>query len=407
MKSRDGEGLAHPDGTRWVVLAVVTLAHTLGAVTVLAVAPLSPLLLEDLRLTRAQAGLFLPAIYLGGVLMSLPAGWLTDRIGARLTLAAGQVLTGAMTALAAWSPSLVSMLALFLVSGLGWAVVNPTTGKAVIDVFPARERGLAMGIKQTGLTVGGVAAALSLPSVALAWGWRTALGGAAAVSILSGLAVLVSLRGTRGGAPAPTGGAGLTELGAFLGRRPFVVLLVCGLTLSIAQASVLAYMALFARERLGLGLVGAGGLLAVAQAGGTLARLGWGAVSDRLFGGRRRPAMVINAAVGAAAYLCFASGLSLPVPVAGALAAVAGMGAFGWNGLYFALTAEIGGPRHAGVLTGLAVSFAWSGILVGPLLFGQLLQATDSYRIAWLALAVISAAAAAALHRLPPLVQRG
>ena len=41
------------------------------------------------ELSRAQVALFLPAIYLGGVLMSLPAGWLTDRVGARITLAAG------------------------------------------------------------------------------------------------------------------------------------------------------------------------------------------------------------------------------------------------------------------------------------------------------------------------------
>jgi MFS family permease len=407
VKSRDGDGLPRPDGTRWLVLALVTVAHTLGAVTVLAVAPLSPLLLQDLGLTRAQVGLFLPATYLGGVLMSLPAGWVTDRVGARLTLAGGQLLTGAMTALAAWRPSLGSMLPLFLLSGLGWAVVNPTTGRAVIDRFPTRERGLAMGIKQTGLTLGGVTAALTLPAVALGWGWRVALTAAAAASIVSSLAVLVGLGPARGGAPLPAAGPHLSELGAFLSRRPFVVLLVCGLGLSIAQASVLAYLALFARERLGLGIVAAGGLLAVAQAGGTVARLGWGAVSDRLFGGRRRPAMVINAGVAAAAYLAFASGMSLPIPVAAALAAVAGMGAFGWNGLYFALTAEIGGPRHAGMLTGLAVSFAWSGILLGPLLFGQLLQATDSYRLAWLVLALISVASAVALHRLPPLVQRG
>ena len=89
------------DRGRWGLLAFVTGAHMLGAVSVLAVAPLAPLLLEDLHLTRAQVGLFLPAIYLGGVLMSLPAGWFTDRFGARFTLAAGQGLTGVLVALAA------------------------------------------------------------------------------------------------------------------------------------------------------------------------------------------------------------------------------------------------------------------------------------------------------------------
>src|SRR4029434_9234483 len=137
------------DRGRWGLLALVTGAHTLGAVSVLAVAPLAPLLLEDLHLTRAQVGLFLPAIYLGGVVMSLPAGWLTDRFGARLTLSAGQCVTGALVALAAC------------------AVVSPATARALLERFPARERGFAMGIKQTGLTLGGIAASLTLPAVAL------------------------------------------------------------------------------------------------------------------------------------------------------------------------------------------------------------------------------------------------
>jgi len=85
---------------------------------------------------------------------------------------------------------------------------------------------------------------------------------------------------------------------------------------------------------------------------------------------------------------------------------VAGIAAFGWVGLYFALVAEIGGSRSAGLLTGVAVIFAWGGILIGPLLFGLLLEATDSYRAAWLVLAVDALVVAATLPRLRPLVQR-
>ena len=395
------------DRGRWAVLALVSGAHTLGAVSVLAIAPLSPLLLDDLGLSRAEVGLFLPAIYLGGVLMSLPAGWLTDRLGARLTLVGGQCLTALMVGVAAWSPGLWTMLPLYCLGGLGWAVINPTTGKAIIDHFPARERGLAMGVKQTGLTLGGIAASLTMPALALAHGWRAALAMAAAASLLSAAAVLGGLGRHEGARPAlGADRASMAEIGPYLARPAFATLLVCGLVLSVAQASVLAYLALFARERLGLSVMGAGGLLAMAQAGGTLARLGWGVVSDRVFGGRRRPGVVINAVLGASAYLVFASGVGLPGPSAALVAVVAGVGAFGWVGLYLALAAEVGGPRHAGLLTGVAVSFAWSGVLVGPPLFGLLLEATASYRWPWLVLAVTSVTAALALHRLPPLVKR-
>jgi ACS family hexuronate transporter-like MFS transporter len=395
------------DRGRWGLLALVTGAHALGAVSVLAVAPLAPLLLEDLHLTRAQVGLFLPAIYLGGVVMSLPAGWLTDRFGARLTLAAGQCLTGALVALAGRAPGLPQVLGYLFLAGLGWAVVNPATGKAILERFPARERGFAMGIKQTGLTVGGIAASLTLPAVALAHGWRAALTAAALASLAAAAAVLAFMPRDR--ARAASGGADharFAELGRFLGNRSLLVLLGAGLALGMTQASVLAYLALFARETLGLSVVAAGGLLALMQAGGTGSRLGWGIISDRFFGGRRRPCVIINSLIGGTTYLIFASALALSGPVAGVVAVVAGAGAFGWVGLYLALAAEVGGHRYAGLLTGVAVACAWSGVLLGPPLFGLLLQATGSYRGPWLALALLAFGAAAALASIPPLVKR-
>src|SRR5438309_2582517 len=83
-----------------------------------------------------------------------PAGWVTDRLGVRLTLGAGQLLIGAMVVLAATSHGLPALLALLVLGGFGFSVLNPATGKAVVDWFPPRERGVAMGLKQTGLTLG-------------------------------------------------------------------------------------------------------------------------------------------------------------------------------------------------------------------------------------------------------------
>ena len=102
--------------TKRAALVLVTTAHGLGSVSILAVAPLSPFLLDGLDLSRAQVGFFLPAAYLGGVLLSLPAGWLTERRGVRLPLVAGQALTGSMVALAAFARDLPTALACLFVA---------------------------------------------------------------------------------------------------------------------------------------------------------------------------------------------------------------------------------------------------------------------------------------------------
>ncbi len=394
--------------SRWAVLVLITLAHALGALAVLSVAPLSPFLLDALRLSRAQVGLLLPAVYLGGVLMSLPAGWLTDRLGVRVTLGGGQAVIGVLVLAAALAGSLAALLACLVVAGFGFSVLNPSTGRAVLEWFPPRGRGLAMGIKQTGLTLGGLAGALALPPLALSAGWRAALAAGGALALVSSALTLLVYR-----SPAATTGAAaaaawprLGELRVFLRRPGVIVVFLSGLALSIAQSSVLAHLAIYARETFALSPVAAGQMLALAQAGGTASRLAWGAISDRFFGGRRRPGVVVNSVVGAGAYALLALGERLPVGGLVALALVAGIGAFGWVGLYFALVAEIGGARYAGLLTGVAVAFAWSGVLVGPPVFGLVVDHTGSYAWPWLGLAAVGLVVATTLPRPAPLVQR-
>lgn len=391
---------------RWVVLALMTLAHALGSAAALAAAPLTPFLLDALALTRAQVGLLLPAVYLGGVLVSLPGGVLTERFGVRPPLILALALTAAAMALATLAGTFGALLALSVVAGLGFGFLNPTTGKAIHDWFPARERGLAMGVKQAGLTGGGIASALALPPVAAALGWRAAVFAGAGAALVA--AVLVGLlhrevRPPAAGAPAGAGLAGLVPLL----RRPGVrVVLGCGLALGVVQSSVLAYLVLYARETYAFSAVEAARALALAHLGGVIGRLGWGAASDRFFGGRRRPGLAINAAIAALAFAAFAGGSLVPAWLAGTVAVVAGAGAFGWVGLYFALMAEIGGARHAGLVTGLGVVFAWGGVLIGPPLFGLAVDATGAYRVPWLVLAALSLAVALVLPRLRPLVDR-
>src|SRR5918994_475619 len=137
------EGPAPPGTPRaaWTALGIVTVAHAAGSFAMLGVAPLAPFLVDALGLTRAQVGLFVPAAYLGGVLMSLPSGWLTDALGVRLTLGLGLVLIGLMVGTGASTSSLPVTLGCLVIGGFGFSVLNPATGKAIVDWFPPRRGG--------------------------------------------------------------------------------------------------------------------------------------------------------------------------------------------------------------------------------------------------------------------------
>jgi sugar phosphate permease len=174
----------------------------------------------------------------------------------------------------------------------------------------------------------------------------------------------------------------------------------------MTQSALLAYLTLDGREVLELSAVQAGRLLALAQVGGAAARLAWGIVSDRLFQSRRRPGIVVSATLAVVTFALLAVGGSLPSAFVALLTLAAGTAAFGWVGLYLTLVAELGGARYAGLLTGLAVVFSWSGVLVGPPLFGALLQGSGRWETPWLVFSALALGVALVLPRPRPLVQR-
>ena len=391
---------------RWPLLAFLTTAYGLGAFGMLGVSPLTPSLVEGFHLSRLDVAFIVPCVYLPGLFFSLPAGHLADRLGVRPTFLGGLALAAAGLALAAAAPLFWLFLACLVVAGTGWSVVNPVLGKAIVDLFPTRERGIAMGIKQMGLTVGGVISALVLPPIAVWLGWRAAVAtcavviAAPALTSWRRLAPLADARGGTGPAAADDDAWG------WLRRPALLIFFATGVALGMLQSAVLAYLPLYGVQVLGWGAVAAGALVAVAQAGGAVARLGLGAASDRWLGGRRTPWLVLSSLLGAAVFAAYALAPVRAPLAAFVLAFVAGIGAHGWVGVYFIASAEAGGPRRSGLLSGVAFGAIVLGLLVGAPVFGAVLVARDSYGAAWAVfaalaagIALVMALAGEAIHR--------
>jgi MFS transporter, ACS family, hexuronate transporter len=384
---------------RWPLLAILTTSYGAGAFGMLGISPLLPSLVDGFGLTRLQVAFVIPAVYLGGLLFSLPAGRLADRLGVRPSFLGGLALGAAGLLLGALAPTFAVFLLCLFLAGTGWSVVNPALGKAIMDLFPLRERGTAMGIKQMGLTLGGVVSALVLPAVAAWLGWRAAV---VTCAFVVGLPVVLSWRplgvlapGAPAGAPPATAAPGAPGGVWAWARRPaLLVLFGSGLVLGMVQAAVLSYLPLYSIEALGFDKIGAGLLVAASQAGGAASRLAFGAASDRWLTERRSIWLAFTGACGAAIFVVYAlAPVSMPLG-AGALAFATGVGAYGWVGIFFVISAEAGGPRQAGLLSGVAFAAIVVGLLIGPAVFGLLLEGWDSYLVPWAAFAGLAAAVA-------------
>jgi MFS family permease len=378
---------------RWRLLTILTVSYGAGAFGMLGISPLSPSLVEGLALTRFQVAFLVPSIYVSGLLFSLPGGRLADRLGVRPSFLGGLALAAIGLLAAALAPGFLAFLFCLFVAGSGWSVVNPALGKAIMDVFPVSERGIAMGVKQMGLTLGGLVAALALPVIASTLDWRYAVGACSvivAVPVVLGWRPLAAFNAAARGAAA-TAGPGDASSSWWWARRPaLVIFFASGLVLGMVQGAVLSYLPLFTIQALGFDKIGAGLLVAASQAGGAVSRLVLGAASDRWAAGRRSLWLAFTGAVGAAIFSVYAVWPATSASLAGMLAFATGVGAYGWVGIFFVISIEAGGRNQAGLLSGVAFAAIVLGLLVGPPIFGLLLEGFDSYAVAWVVFAVLS-----------------
>ena len=378
---------------RWRLLTILTVSYGAGAFGMLGISPLSPSRVEGLGLTRFQVAFLVPSIYVSGLLFSLPGGRLADRLGVRPSFLGGLAVAAIGLLAAALAPGFLAFLFCLFVAGSGWSVVNPALGKAIMDVFPVSERGIAMGVKQMGLTLGGLVAAVALPVIAATLDWRYAVGACSvivAVPVVLGWQPLAAFNAAARGAAA-TAGPGDASSSWWWARRPaLVIFFASGLVLGMVQGAVLSYLPLFTIQALGFDKIGAGLLVAASQAGGAVSRLVLGAASDRWAAGRRSLWLAFTGAVGAAIFSVYAVWPATSAGLAGMLAFATGVGAYGWVGIFFVISIEAGGRNQAGLLSGVAFAAIVLGLLVGPPLFGLLLEGFDSYAVAWAVFAVLS-----------------
>ena len=267
-----------------------------------------------------------------------------------------------------------------------------------------------MGIKQMGLTLGGVASALVLPMVAAVFGWRAAM---VTCSVVVALPVVGSWRtlaplahGVPAGARVGTTPSSAPQSWTWLTRPGLVAFFASGLVLGMVQAAVLSYLPLYAVQALDFDAIGAGRLVACSQAGGAVSRLVLGAASDRWLTGRRSTWLVLTGGVGAIVFAGYASHPVVAPLAAGGLAFLSGVGAYGWVGIFFIISAEAGGRHAAGMLSGVAFAAIVIGLLVGPATFGLLLVRWNSYAVPWAVFAALAGVVTVATLAFGPAIDR-
>lgn len=382
---------------RWVILAVLTLSQLVMSMGAYAWGPVAPFLRAEFHLSLGELGLFTSAMYLSSVFIAIPSGLFIDRTGARHFLLLCLAVMGGSFVLYVLAGGYEIVLILAFVGGIGYGIINQVSVKGISIWFNKKFRATAMGIKQTGVTLGGAIGGVLLPYLASHYGWRVAFMFSGFLMLGTFVIALVIYREQPedGGAGEQVGqgqayrqtGLGKGPLRQVLTNPNLLILSAISFFVALSQVSITSFLVLYFKQEVGLSLAMSGITLTVAMAAGAMGRIGWGLISDRLFQGNRRKPMVMLfllsaiSAVGMA-WLPQESGMGTVFLLVGLM----GLSFLGSNALLIVMTVEVVGPALVGVTTGTTGTIYWVGMLVGSPLFGFVADVAG-FAWSWLMLA--------------------
>jgi predicted MFS family arabinose efflux permease len=350
-----------------------------------AITPLLPSYVDDLGLSKSQAGVLAGSYAFGTLVASLPAGWLAARYGARPTLLGGLVLLALSSVAFGFGEGFEVLTAARLLQGFGGAASWAAGLAWLISLAPRDRRGQLIGTA-LGTAIAGAIGGPVLGALAEATSTELVFSSVGVVAV--GFIAAVLATPVEGAPPASGRLADALRdqrviTGAWLTTLP---------ALFFGTFSVLTPLRL---DDLGVGASGVAAVFLAAAAVEAVASPVVGRLSDRR--GRLLP---LRAGLAGVLVACFV----LPLPErAGVLAALVVAAAAVAGMLWAPAMAMLSdGAEAAGLAQGVAfglMNLAWAGGQVGGSAGGARLADATTDAVPYAVLAVLCAATLATLVR--------
>ena len=380
--------------TPWKMLGWLFIIQLLIAFVARSLAPLGLIIGEDLLLTKTQIGMIPAALFLGQSLISIPAGLLTDKIGSRKMIFFVTLILGGSFLVMSITPSFILLLFLITIAGFAYGASHPTTNRGVIYWFSVQTRGTAMGLKQMGVTLGSALAALILLPIASNFSWQSATFSASISLLIVGLLIYIVYdepkNRVQDKTKLPLKKINYKSILLMFKHKALILITFSAMLLSGSQMILNTFIILFAHEKIGISLILSGVLLGIAELGGSLGRVCWGIISDRLFKGKRVIVLLlISFLVATVSIIIALLPYGVPFHIMVIIVFIFGFGTSGFNGVWMNVTTEIVPPSFSGVATGFSITFGSWGVIFLPPLFGIIVDQTGTYVVGWLFVAIL------------------
>ncbi len=352
---------------------VLTLAMALPMLVLYAVGVLGPHIVRDLGIAPGSLGAFTLGSFGVAALLSLAAGPLVQRIGARRGLFGLFLAVAAAYAAVALWPGFGGLLAAMAIAGVAQALCNPVTNLLIAQQTEPAARARIVGLKQAGVQGAALFAGLVLPAAAQQFGWRGAFAPLVLLSLaLAGVSMAVA-RSTPAGPPR-----------ARLPMRPnrrLAVLMAVQASTGMGLSVFVTFVPLNATQQ-GLPGQAAGALIAAFGLVGMLSRLLLTPLAARL----RDESLLLAGllVVAAVACGCIALGSGERQSLLWVGAVLMGASAVATNAIAMSMLLRDPGFGPAAASSGLLSAAFFGGFAIGPLGAGHLISATGGFGPVWI-----------------------
>jgi MFS transporter, NNP family, nitrate/nitrite transporter len=340
---------------------------------------LAPTFSQTYGLSAKAKSLMIAIPVLLGALGRVPAGMLADRFGGRRVFSALLLLSAIPALMIGLSNNYAQLIGLGLFLGLAGSTFPVGVG-FTSKWFTPDQQGTALGVYGMG-NIGQSIAVFGAPVLAIALGsWRSVFFVFAAISLIWAIVFYIFARDV----PSETRPKTMSENFAVLRREPLAWVLSLFYFLTFGGfVAISIYLPSLLMDTFKLRAADAGARTAGFVLLATLMRPVGGMLADRLGGARVLVPVFIAVAVLGTLMGC----PWMPTFTVGALGAAAALGL--GNGAVFKLVPQYF-PRDTATVTGLVGAFGGLGGFFPPLVLGVVRDATGSYTLGFIFLAIFA-----------------
>ncbi|MGE6596720.1 MFS transporter [Bacillus proteolyticus] len=396
----EGEIAKYSSSNKWIMLTLATVAQASATLITYGVGVLALFWKQKYALSNMQVGLLISAVNIGPLFCMLFVGRLLDRYSERILIGASTVLLGGALLLAHIAREFMGLLFVLLLIGTFYSVSQPGGSKVILKWFPKEMRGLAMGIRQAGIPIGGALAGVTIPLLTLKFSLSYTINVIATICIVGGLLFFIFYKESIPREHTSREYVRLSfwmQLKKVICKKELYPIFITGICMISLQMILVGHFMKFLTVEKSITPILAGKVFSIMLFAGMIGRIILATISDTYYKGNRRTPLFICVCI--SFFLTLVVVMSIHTMRLGALFVVSGLLGFfaiGWFSLFMVEAAESASEESVGLTVSFALTLNQIAIIFAPALFGYIVDG-KGYTYALMGIAALLSVSAVSL----------